>query len=84
MIPSTTTKTQLVSLYIVYRPNKNVSKTNLTNDDQKSYAFAPTYGDGSTTFHRDIISFVVFSYSNKLQRMLVDYSFIDMGCFGDY
>ena len=36
-------KTQLVCLYIIYRPKKNASRTDLTNNDQKSYAFVPTY-----------------------------------------
>ena len=27
-------KTQLVSLYFVYKPKKNASRTNITNDDQ--------------------------------------------------
>ena len=52
--------TQLVCIYFVYRPKKNASRTDLTNDDQKSNAFAPTYRDGSTAFHRHMISVVVF------------------------
>ena len=31
----------------------------ITDDDQKSYAFAPTYGDESTAFHLHMISVVV-------------------------
>ena len=31
-----------------------------------------------------MISVVVFSYSNTLQSMLVDYAVTDMGCFDDY
>ena len=58
--------TQLIFLYFSYRPNGNASRMDLTNDNQKSYAFAPTYGDGYTYFHRHMISFVMFSYSNKL------------------
>ena len=38
--------TKLVCLYLVYRPKKNASRTDITNDDKKYYAFAPTYGDG--------------------------------------
>ena len=47
-------KTQLVCLYFIYRP-KNTSRTDITDDDQKPYAFAPTYGDGSTAFHCHMI-----------------------------
>ena len=39
-------KTQLVCLYIFNRLNKITSITDITDDDQKAYAFAPTYGDG--------------------------------------
>ena len=76
-------KTQLVLLYFVYGPNKNISRTDLTNDDQNDYAFAPTYGDGSTAFRRHIISVVVFFYSNTLQIILVDYTVTYIGCFDD-
>ena len=31
-----------------------------------------------------MISVAVFSYSNKIQIMLVDYAVTDMGCFDDY
>ena len=84
MILSTTKNTQLVCLYYVYRPKKNVSRKNPTNDDQKAYSFAPTYLDGSTSFHRHMISVVVFSYSNTLQSMLMYYAITEMGCFDDY
>ena len=53
--------TQLVCLYIFYSPKKNASRTDLTNNDKKDYAFAPTYGDGYTAFHRRMISVRVFS-----------------------
>ena len=49
------------------------------NDDQNEYTFEPTYGYGSTAFHRHMISVVVFSYSNKLQNMLVNYTVTEMG-----
>ena len=77
-------KTQLVSLYFVYRPKKNAYITNITNDDQKYYAFVPTYGDESTAFQRHVISVVMFFYSNKLQSMLVDYAVTEMGCSDNY
>ena len=76
-------KTQLVCLYF-FTYLKNPSITNLTNDDQKYYAFAPTYGDGSTYVQRRMKSVVVFSCSNTLQSMLVDCAVTEMGCFGDY
>ena len=56
----------------------------ITNNDKKAYAFASTYGDGSTAFHCHMISVVVFPYSNTLQSMFVDYAVTDMGCFNDY
>ena len=71
--------TQLVCLYFVYRPKKNASRTDITDDDQKYYALAPTYGDVSTAFQRHMISVVVFYSSNKLQSMLVDYEVTKMG-----
>ena len=68
MIPSTTKRPNWVAYnFLIYL--KNASITDLTNDDQKSYAFVPTYGYGSTAFHLNIISVVVFSYSNKPQSM---------------
>ena len=74
----------MVCLYFVYRPNKNASRTDITNDDQNAYTFAPTYGDESTAYHRHMISVVVFFYSNTLKSMLVDYAVTEMGCFDDY
>ena len=74
----------MVCLYTFYRPNKNASRTDLTNDDQKYYAFAPTYGYGSTAFNRHMISVIVFYYSSTLQIMLVDYTVTDMGNFDDF
>ena len=44
----------------------------------------PTYGYGSTAPHSHIISVVVFSYSNTVQGMFVDYAVIEMGLFSDY
>ena len=52
--------TQLVSLYFVYRHNKNASRTDITNDDQNAYTFGPTYGDESTAYHCHMISVDVF------------------------
>ena len=36
-------KIQLVCLFISYRPKKHISRTDITNDDQNDYAFAPIY-----------------------------------------
>ena len=44
----------------------------LTDDYQKDYEFEPIYGDRSTTFHRHMISVIVFTYLNTLQSMLFD------------
>ena len=74
----------MVSLYFVYRSKKNASRTDITNDDEKVYTFAPTYGDESTAYRRHMISVVLFLYSNTLKSMLVDYAVTDMGCFDDY
>ena len=80
MIPSTKKR-----LYILFTDlRKNASRTYLTNDDKKAYAFAPTYGDGSTAFHHHMTSVVVFFYSHTLKHMLVDYAVTEMGCFDDY
>ena len=70
-------------LYFVYRTKTNTFRTDLTNDDQKPYAFAPTYGYGSTAFHRHMIS-VFPPYSNTLENMLADYAVTEIGCFDDY
>ena len=66
MIPSTT-KDTIGLLICFYKPNKNESRTDIINDDQKSYAFVLTYGYGYTTFLHHFISVVVFSYSNMLE-----------------
>ena len=71
-------------LVYFFRPKKNTFKRDITNDNQKAYAFAPTYGHGSTDFHRHMVSVVVCSYSNTLQSMLLDYTVTYMGAFDDY
>ena len=45
-------KKQLVFLYFENKSKKNASRTDITDDYQKSYTFVPTCGDGSTAFHR--------------------------------
>ena len=74
----------MVCLYSFYGPKKNAYRTDLTNDYQKAYEFAPTYGDGSNAFNCHMVSVVVFSYWNTLQGMLVDYAVTEMGGFDDY
>ena len=44
------------------------------NEDKKAYKFGPLYGGESTGFHRRMISVVVFSYSETLEIMLVEYA----------
>ena len=67
-----------------YRPKKNASRMDITNDDKKAFSFAPTYGYEFTAFHHHMISVVVFFYSNTLQSVLVDYAVTEIGCFDDY
>ena len=67
-------KTQLVSLYIFYRPKKNASKVDIKNDVEHSCTFAQTYEYGSTAYHPHMISVDVFFYSNTLESMLVEYA----------
>ena len=74
----------MVYLYFVYIPKENSPRTDVTNDDEKAYTFAPTYGDESTGYHCHMISVVMFFYSNTLKSMLVDYAVTEMGCFDDY
>ena len=54
---------QLVSLYYVYKPKTDTSRTKNANEDVKAYKFGPKYGGESTGFHGHMISVVVFSYS---------------------
>ena len=67
-------KIQLVSLYYVYKPNTNASRTKNKNDDEQAYKFGPLYGGESIGFNRHMISVVVFSYSETLESMLVYYA----------
>ena len=65
---------QLVLLYYVYKPNKDTSRTKNTNEDENAYKCGPLYGGESTGFHPHVISVVVFSYSETLGIMLVEYA----------
>ena len=47
---------------------------NNTEDDENAYKFGPKYGSESTGLHRHIISVVVFSYSETLKVMLIEYA----------
>ena len=73
----------MVYFIYAYKPKKNASRTDITNYDEKSYRYVPTYGDESTGYHRHMISVVVFLYSNTLKSMMLDYTVIEMGCFDD-
>ena len=67
MIPSTTNTHNWFANFFC-RPKKNASRTDLMNDYQNSYAFAPTYGDESTGFHCRMISVVLcflIKYTSK-------------------
>ena len=56
----------------------------ISYDDEKAFKFVPLYGVESTSFHRHMISIVVFSYSETLESMLVEYAATGMGFLGDY
>ena len=77
-------KIQLDLLYYFYKPKTNASRTKNTNDDEQAYTFCSLYGGESTGFHCHMISVVVFSYSETLESMLVDYAVIEMGFLDDY
>ena len=77
-------KTQLVSLYYLYKPKTNTSITKNTNDDENAYKFCPLNGNESTGFNRHMISVVVFSHSETLESMLVEYAATEMVLLDDY
>ena len=54
------------------------------NYDKKAYKFGPFYGGESTGFHRNMISVVVFSYSESLKSILVEYVATEMVFLDDY
>ena len=51
-------------------------------DDENAYKLGPKYGSESTGLHRHMISVVVFSYSETLKIMLIEYAGTEM-CFLD-
>ena len=74
----------VVSLYYVYKPKTDTPKTKNTVDDENAYKLGPKYGGESTGFHRHMISVVVFSYSETLKIMLIEYADTKMGSLDDY
>ena len=64
----------LVSLYYVYKLKTDTPITKNTEDNEKAYKFGPKYGGESTGFHQHMISVVVFSYSETLKSMLIEYA----------
>ena len=71
-------------LYYVYKPKTNISRTNITNEDENAYKYGPLYGGESTGFHLNMISVVVFSYSESLKSVLFEYVATEMGFLDDY
>ena len=47
-----------------YRPKKNASRTDIANNDQNTYAFAPTYGYESTAF--TVILYQLLHFSTQI------------------
>ena len=74
----------MFSLYFVYKHNTNAYRTKKTKNDEQAYKFCPLYRGESTSFHLHMISVVVFSYSETLESMLVDYAVIKMVFLDDY
>ena len=54
------------------------------NDYEQAYKICVFYRGESTCFYRHMISVVVFSYSETLESMLVDYADTEMGSLHDY
>ena len=52
--------------------------------DENTYKLGPKYGGESTGFHQHMISVVVFSYSETLKSMLIEYAATEMGFLDDY
>ena len=71
-------------LYYVYKPKTSTSRTNITTEDKNAFKYVPLYGNESTGFHHHMIPVVVFSYSETLESMFVEYSATEMGFLDDY
>ena len=54
------------------------------NEDENAYKYGLLYPGESTGFHHHIISVVVFSYSETLGSMLVEYAATEMIFLDDY
>ena len=74
----------VVSLYYVYKPKTDTPRTKNMEDDKNAYKFGPKYGGESTGFNRHMISVVMFSYSETLKNMLIEYAATEMGFLDDY
>ena len=73
----------LAALYYVYKPKTDTPRIKNTDDGENAYKFGPKYGVELTGFHRQMISVVVFYYSETLKSMLVEYAATEM-VFLDY
>ena len=51
---------------------------------EKAYKLGPKYGGESSGLHRHMISVVVFSYSETLKSMLIEYAAKEIGILDDY
>ena len=67
----------------MYKPKTDTTREKNTEDDENAYKFGPKYVGESTGFHQYMISVVLFSYSENLKSMLVEYAAIEIG-FLDY
>ena len=74
----------VVSLYYVYKPKTDTPITKNTEDNENAYKLGPKYGGESTGLHRHMISVVVFSYSETLKSMLIEYAATEMGFLDDF
>ena len=57
----------VVSLYYVYKPKTDTPRTNNVIDDENAYKLGPKYRGESSGLHQNMISVVVFSYSETLK-----------------
>ena len=49
-----------------------------------AYKYGPTYEDEPTGYHSHMISVVVFSQSETIENMFVEYAATEMGFLDDY
>ena len=74
----------VVSLYYVNKPKTDTPRTNKKKDDENAYKLGPKYGGESTGLYRHMISVVVFSYSETLKSVLIEYAATEMGVLDYY